>query len=80
MCLNESWQDFMNSGVDGVSYGMQPKKLNNYFYQYIFIIYMMVVANLIVNLFVETVISSYDGEKNKLDKNFILTDFQREWV
>ena len=41
---------------------------------------MMVVANLIVNLFVETVISSYDGEKNKLDKNYILTDFQKEWV
>jgi hypothetical protein len=41
---------------------------------------MMVVANLIVNLFVETVISSYDNEKNKLDKNYILTDFQKEWV
>ena len=40
----------------------------------------MVVANLIVNLFVETVISSYDNEKNKLDKNYILTDFQKEWV
>jgi hypothetical protein len=41
---------------------------------------MMVVANLILNLFVETVISSYDREKNKLDKNYILTDFQKEWV
>lgn len=40
----------------------------------------MVVANLILNLFVETVISSYDREKNKLDKNYILTDFQKEWV
>ncbi len=36
---------------------------------------MIVVSSFIVNLFVEKVISSYDREKDRLDKNYLLTSF-----
>ena len=41
---------------------------------------MIAVSNFILNLFVEKVISSYDREKDHLDKNYLLTKFQKEWI
>jgi hypothetical protein len=33
-----------------------------------------------LNLFVGVVINTFDGEKEKLGKNFLLTENQREWI
>ena len=34
----------------------------------------------ITNLFIEVVINTFDKEKNKIDRNFMLTLFQKEWI
>ena len=34
----------------------------------------------ITNLFIEVVINTFDKEKNKIDRNFMLTEFQKEWI
>ena len=34
----------------------------------------------ITNLFVEVVINTFDKEKQKIDKNYMLTNFQKEWI
>lgn len=34
----------------------------------------------VTNLFIEVVINTFDKEKAKIDRNFMLTEFQREWI
>ena len=34
----------------------------------------------VTNLFIEVVISTFDKEQSKIDRNFMLTDFQKEWI
>ena len=70
----------MNSGVDSVAIGMQPRVDNNTVYKYIFILYMIFGSLFIINLFIEVVINTFDKQKNKIDRNFMLTNFQKEWI
>jgi hypothetical protein len=34
----------------------------------------------ITNLFIEVVINTFDKEKKKIDRNHMLTNFQKEWI
>ena len=34
----------------------------------------------VTNLFIEVVIRTFDKEQAKIDRNFMLTDFQKEWI
>ena len=49
-------------------------------YQYIFIVYMIFGSLFITNLFIEVVINTFDKEKQKIDRNFKLSYFQKEWI
>lgn len=75
MSTTEGWVTVMNNAVDAVGIGMQPKEGHNLFFRYIFILYMIFGSLFITNLFIEVVINTFDKEKNKIDRNFMLTDF-----
>jgi hypothetical protein len=80
LSTTEGWVTVMNSGVDAVAIGMQPRVDNQKIYKYVFILYMTFGSLFIINLFIEVVINTFDKEKNKIDRNFMLTNFQKEWI
>jgi hypothetical protein len=45
-----------------------------------FIAYIVVCSFFILNLFVGVVITTYNREKEKLGKNFLLTENQKKWL
>ena len=45
-----------------------------------FIIYIIICSFFILNLFVGVVITTYSREKEKLGKNFMLTEDQKKWL
>ena len=65
----------MDSAVDSVGIGLEPQREENLMYQYIFIAYMIFGSLFITNLFIEVVINTFDKEKEKIDRNFKLTNF-----
>ena len=80
MCTTEGWVNFMNQAVDSVGIGLEPKSGNNPYFQLVFISYMIFGSLLITNLFIEAVINTFNKEKNKIDRNYMLTNFQKEWI
>lgn len=34
----------------------------------------------ITNLFIYVVINTFEEEKSKIDRNYLLTNFQKEWI
>jgi len=75
MSTTEGWVNFMQNAVDSVGIGLQPRHGENSVFQYIFIVYMIFGSLFITNLFIEVVINTFDKEKSKIDRNFLLTDF-----
>ena len=75
MSTNEGWVEIMDYAVDSAGVGMQPKRGNHAGYQIIFIIYMIFGSLFITNLFIYVVINTFNTQKDKIDKNFSLTDF-----
>lgn len=45
-----------------------------------FVMFMIVGSMFILNLFVGVVISTFNNEKERLGKNYLLTETQIEWV
>ena len=80
MSTNEGWVDFMNQAVDSTKVGMEPKRDNNRHFHFIFIGYMIFGSLFITNLFIYVVINTFNQQKNKIDKNYLLTEFQQEWI
>ena len=80
MSTNEGWVEFMNQAVDSTSIGMEPKRSNNPQFQYVFIAYMIFGSLFITNLFIYVVINTVEEEKSKIDRNYLLTNFQKEWI
>ena len=64
----------MFSGIDAVGMHKQPVR-DNAMYWIAFFVFFIIVGNLfILNLFVGVVISTFNSEKEKLGKDFLLTD------
>lgn len=75
MSTNEGWVDFMNQAVDSTNIGQEPKRGNNPHFQYLFIAYMIFGSLFITNLFIYVVINTFQQQKSKIDKNYLLTSF-----
>ena len=80
MSTTEGWVIFMNNAVNSRGIGFEPKEGSNNFYKVIFIIYMIFGSLFITNLFIEVVINTFHVKKRQLDRNHILTSFQKEWI
>lgn len=63
----------MYAGMSSRGVDMIPKQFNNPFYFIYFVVFIIVCNFFITNLFVGVVISTYNREKEKLGKLFLLT-------
>ena len=62
-------------GVDMV----QKQFFNSYRVVY-FIIFVVILNFFIVNLFVGVIVSSYNRQKEKSGKDYLITDAQKKWI
>jgi hypothetical protein len=74
------WAEIMYQGMASRGIDRTPKDKNNPIMALYFIILIVIGSFFIMNLFVGIVISNFNREKERLGKNFLLTDKQREWL
>ena len=81
MANNLGWASVMYSGMS--TYGIdhvRVKGSNNHLAFWFFIPFIIICSIFILNLFIGVVITSYNREKEKLGKNFLLTENQKKWL
>jgi len=81
-CLQstEGWVDNMWSEVDTTDKYMQPIVQNKPIF-IIFGIFIEILINLLfLNLFVGVVIETFNEEKEKINKNNLLSEQQKKWI
>ena len=71
---------FINQAADAVGPGMQPQRDNTPVFKYVIILYMIFGSMFVTNLFIEVVIRTFDREQAKIDRNYMLTDYQKELI
>ena len=80
MSTTEGWVGVMWNGVDSVGINRQPEEKRNIFWVFFFMAFIIVGSQFLMNLFVGVVIDAFNTEKDKLGKNHLLTEGQREWI
>ena len=80
MSTTEGWNAVMWSGVDTTQVDYVPKKDNNIYYVFFFIAFIVIGSQFFINLFVGVVINTFNKQKGKLEKNFLLTEEQKQWI
>ena len=80
MLTKEGWIPLMFNAVDSTEIGLQPKENMNIIYIPVFILFMLFSIIFIINLFTEVVIATYEQQRQFLDCDYALIDFQQEWI
>lgn len=70
----------MNRGIDSVDIDMQPIQNNNVYWGIFFIVFIILSNFLLLNLFAGVVVSTFNREKDILDKNNLLSEYQKGWL
>jgi hypothetical protein len=80
MAITVGWakQMYMAMWTKGINMTREPG--SNQSISLFFIAYIVVCSFFILNLFVGVVITTYNREKEKLGKNFLLTESQKKWL
>eukprot|EP00163_Fabomonas_tropica_P029147 TRINITY_DN6158_c0_g1_i1.p1 TRINITY_DN6158_c0_g1~~TRINITY_DN6158_c0_g1_i1.p1 ORF type:complete len:1884 (+),score=375.64 TRINITY_DN6158_c0_g1_i1:93-5654(+) len=76
----EEWPQIMHLGVDAVGVDMVPQRDHNPFHALYFIVFIIVAAFFVVNLFVGVVIDNFNAMKSKQNGSALLTRRQADWV
>lgn len=69
-----SWANVMYKAMAATKIDYMPKQYSNPYYSLYFVIFIVIGAFFITNLFVGVVISTYNREKEKIGHNFLLTE------
>lgn len=80
MSSGEGWTDLMWASVDSQGIDMQPIYGNKPAWALFFMLFQLFGSLFIMNLFVGVVINTFNDEKERLGKNHLLTEVQKEWV
>ena len=80
MSTTEGWVGTMWNGVDSVAIDREPQLKRNIYWVFFFMAFIIVGSQFLMNLFVGVVINTFNSEKEKLGKNHLLTERQREWI
>lgn len=70
----------MQNGIDARGFDLQPQANYNVYWCFYFMLFVVLGNFLVINLFAGVVVSTFNKEKNILDKNYILSDNQRKWI
>jgi hypothetical protein len=74
------WAEVMYRATAMTSPDLEPSSMERPSYIFGFIGFMIIGSFFMLNLFVGIVISTFNREKERLGKNFLLTDKQKEWL
>lgn len=80
MATCEGWIDMMLRSLNATGIDQEPVKFAGLYWALFFICFMILGNFLILNLFVGVVVSTFNREKEKLGKNFLLTPNQKKWL
>jgi hypothetical protein len=80
MATTVGWVFVMQFGVDVRGINLEPKKDSNKIYAVYFVIFIIIGSFFLLNLFIGVVITKFNNERERLGKNFLLTDKQKTWV
>ncbi|KXJ05965.1 Sodium channel protein 1 brain [Exaiptasia diaphana] len=80
----EGWMEVMDDAVDTRGHDMQPSDESNFSGYTYFVIFIIIGAFFVLNLFVGVIIDNFNTLKRKYDElsgmGMLLTDSQRKWV
>ena len=76
----EGWNDIQFAAIDANGIDMAPIRDNNLVWGYFFILFMIIGAFFIMNLFVGVIIDNFNRLREELGEHALLTSAQREWV
>lgn len=76
----EGWIDMMNRAVDSVGIDMQPVRNQNIYWSLFFILFIILGNFFILNLFAGVVVSTFNKQKQILEKTHLLTENQLRWI
>ncbi len=74
------WVKPMLSSVDSRGVGFHTERDSRRAVVLVFIVLAIIFSFFILNLFVGVVVSSFNTQKEKLGKNFLLTKQQKDWL
>jgi len=80
MSTTVGWAEVMYKGCASTGVDKVPIERNNMYLAFFFLLFIIIGSFFILNLFVGVVISTYNREKEKLGKNFLLTEGQKQWL
>ena len=81
MMTTEGWTTVMYSGMDAVDYNMQPKRNNQAYSCFYYVVFMIVADLFLMNLFVGVIIDNFNKIKEQNDVGGIfVTESQRNWI
>lgn len=82
MMTEDEWVDIMNSGIDANGIENQPITENNLYFSIYFILFMVVGALLVVNLFIGVIIDNFNKIKvsEEIGHDWMVTPAQRQWM
>ena len=80
MAITVGWARQMYFGVWTRGIDLSKAPGSKPFISLFFITYIVVCSFFILNLFVGVVITTYNREKEKLGRNFLLTERQKKWL
>ncbi len=80
MSSTVGWAAIMYRAVKSTDIDYMPKSNQAPYIGFFFVVFIIVGSFFILNLFVGVVISTYNRERERLGRNFLLTENQRSWV
>ena len=75
----EGWLGVMWHSVDAVGIDIAPVMNKNKGAAVFYVFFMIMGSLFILNMFVGVVINVFNQEKDKLEKNYLLTEIQKDW-
>lgn len=82
MMTTEGWVDTMSRGIDATGIEKQPKENHRQYMAIYFVIFMILGAFLIINLFTAVITDNFNKlkEQSEIGAGSSVTDLQRQWV
>ena len=80
MATLTGWSESMYRGIDAGGVNRVPVQNKSPHFAVFFILFIIAGSFFMLNLFVGVVISTYNREKEKQGKNFLLTKDQKKWL
>jgi hypothetical protein len=74
MASTEGWADVMKQGMDAVGIDKQPIQENGLYWSLFFMLFVVFADFFIMNLFAGAVVMTFNQEKERLGKTYLLTD------